>query len=123
MNRCIRCTTVRGPRGGVGGLRASLRMQNATALTTAGMSLGGAMIGPCSKVLTVTRRAVRNCWPTADGPLLRLYYTGGNAVLPRSLWTLPADLMAHLHGWPVPPLTGAVRPAGPGLVRTFSAAP
>jgi hypothetical protein len=38
---------------------------------------------------------------TADGPLLRLHYTGGSAVLPRSLWTLPADLVPHLYGWPL----------------------
>jgi hypothetical protein len=37
---------------------------------------------------------------TADGPLLRLHFTGGSAVLPWSLWTLPADLVAHIHGWP-----------------------
>jgi len=40
------------------------------------------------------------------GPVLRLIFTGSNALLPRSLWTVPADLAAHLHGWrpsvPVP---------------------
>ncbi|WP_204008521.1 hypothetical protein [Virgisporangium aurantiacum] len=33
------------------------------------------------------------------GPLLRLTYTGGNAVLPHALWTVPADLAAHLYGF------------------------
>lgn len=36
------------------------------------------------------------------GPVLRLHYTGSNAVLPESLWTLPADLAALLYGWSVP---------------------
>jgi hypothetical protein len=36
----------------------------------------------------------------SDGvPILRLIFTGGNAVLPKALWTLPADLAAHLRGW------------------------
>jgi hypothetical protein len=35
----------------------------------------------------------------ADEPTLRLVYTGGNAVLPRALWTVPADLAAHVHGF------------------------
>ncbi len=38
----------------------------------------------------------------SGGPVLRLWFTGSNAVLPRSLWTVPADLAARLHGWPVP---------------------
>jgi hypothetical protein len=32
-------------------------------------------------------------------PMLRLVFTGSNAVLARSLWTVPADLGAHLRGW------------------------
>jgi hypothetical protein len=32
-------------------------------------------------------------------PLLRLTYTGGSAVLPHALWTVPADLAAHLYGF------------------------
>jgi hypothetical protein len=32
-------------------------------------------------------------------PLLRLAYTGGNAVLPHALWTVPADLAAYLYGF------------------------
>ncbi|GAA1034299.1 hypothetical protein GCM10009557_38630 [Virgisporangium ochraceum] len=35
----------------------------------------------------------------AGQPLLRLTYTGGNAVLPHALWTVPADLAAHLYGF------------------------
>jgi hypothetical protein len=35
----------------------------------------------------------------AGEPLLRLTYTGGNAVLPHALWTVPADLAAHLYGF------------------------
>jgi hypothetical protein len=38
---------------------------------------------------------------TDDGPLLCLRFTGGNAVLPRSLWTLPPDLVAQFYGWRV----------------------
>ena len=34
-----------------------------------------------------------------DGPTLCLVFTGSNALLSRSLWTVPADLAAHLHGW------------------------
>jgi hypothetical protein len=36
---------------------------------------------------------------SAGHPLLRLTYTGGNAVLPQSLWSVPADLAAHLYGF------------------------
>ncbi|WP_147457185.1 hypothetical protein [Micromonospora pisi] len=36
---------------------------------------------------------------TDDGPLLRLIYTGSNAVLPYPQWTVPADLGALLYGW------------------------
>ncbi len=39
---------------------------------------------------------------TPAGPVLRLRFTGGNAVLPRSLWTIPPDLEAALRGWPPP---------------------
>jgi hypothetical protein len=39
---------------------------------------------------------------TPAGPILRFRFTGGNAVLPRSLWTIPPDLEAHLQGWPPP---------------------
>jgi hypothetical protein len=35
----------------------------------------------------------------AGRPVLRLTYTGGNAVLPHALWTVPADLAAHLYGF------------------------
>lgn len=34
-----------------------------------------------------------------DTAVLRLVFSGSNAVLPRSLWTVPADLAGHLHGW------------------------
>ncbi|MBV1856166.1 hypothetical protein [Catellatospora tritici] len=41
-----------------------------------------------------------------DEPRLRLVFSGSNAVLPRALWTVPADLAARLHGWtPTPPAT------------------
>ena len=56
---------------------------------------------------------------TADGPLLRLYYTGGSAVLPRSLWTLPADLVPHFHGWPVPPPSGTSFVTGAGATLSL----
>jgi hypothetical protein len=56
---------------------------------------------------------------TADGPLLRLYYTGGSAVLPRSLWTLPADLVPHFHGWPVPPPSGTSVVTGAGATLSL----
>jgi hypothetical protein len=37
---------------------------------------------------------------TSDGtPTLRLVFSGSNEVLSRSLWTVPADLSARLHGW------------------------
>jgi hypothetical protein len=36
-------------------------------------------------------------------PLLRLTYSGSNALLSRALWTMPPDLSAHLHGWPTRP--------------------
>ncbi|MEU8390154.1 hypothetical protein [Micromonospora sp. NPDC048843] len=36
---------------------------------------------------------------TGGAPLLRLIHTGSNAVLPYAHWTVPADLVAHLHGW------------------------
>jgi hypothetical protein len=39
---------------------------------------------------------------TPAGPMLRFRYTGGSAVLPRALWTIPPDLEAALRGWPVP---------------------
>jgi hypothetical protein len=58
---------------------------------------------------------------TADGPLLRLYYTDGSAVLPRSLWTLPDDLVPHFHGWPVPQPTGANDPLSASPRGTCSA--
>src|SRR5262249_2738157 len=29
---------------------------------------------------------------TRSGPILRLYFSAGNLLLPRSLWTVPADL-------------------------------
>lgn len=36
----------------------------------------------------------------SDGtPTLRLVFSGSNEVLSRSLWTVPADLAARLHGW------------------------
>jgi hypothetical protein len=34
-----------------------------------------------------------------DAALLSLYYTAGNAVLARELWTVPPDLSARLRGW------------------------
>jgi hypothetical protein len=34
----------------------------------------------------------------ATGPVLRLVYTGGNAVLPHPWWTVPADLAVQLTG-------------------------
>jgi hypothetical protein len=39
---------------------------------------------------------------THTGPMLRFRYTGGSAVLPRSLWTIPPDLEAALRNWPLP---------------------
>lgn len=39
---------------------------------------------------------------TPAGPVLRFRFTGGNAVLPQSLWTIPPDLEAALRGWPPP---------------------
>jgi hypothetical protein len=47
---------------------------------------------------------------TAAGPILRLRFTGGIAVLPQSLWTVPPDLEARLRGWPAPALNPAERP-------------
>jgi hypothetical protein len=29
---------------------------------------------------------------TRSGPILRLHFSAGNLLLPRSLWTVPADL-------------------------------
>ena len=42
---------------------------------------------------------------TPAGPVLRFRYTGGTAVLSRSLWTIPPDLEASLRGW-APPAFG-----------------
>jgi hypothetical protein len=39
---------------------------------------------------------------TPAGLMLRFCYTGGSAVLPRALWTIPPDLEAVLRGWPLP---------------------
>jgi hypothetical protein len=39
---------------------------------------------------------------TPAGPTLCFRYTGGIAVLSRSLWTIPPDLEAQLRGWPPP---------------------
>jgi hypothetical protein len=39
---------------------------------------------------------------TPAGPVLRLRFSGGSAVLPRSLWTIPPDLEAALRCWPRP---------------------
>jgi hypothetical protein len=36
---------------------------------------------------------------TDEAPVLRLIFSGSSAILSRALWTMPADLSAHLRGW------------------------